>query len=287
MNSFSRPAFRFRTRDKELRLGARTKVMGILNVTPDSFSDGGLFQERAKAAEQALKMVEDGADLLDVGGESSRPGAQAVSEETELNRVLPVVEEIRGSSDIPISVDTCKASVARAAIEAGADIVNDISALSFDSEMRHVVSRNRVGLILMHMRGTPRTMQKLPASIEIMGEIRKGLEQAIGLARAAGVANDRIMIDPGIGFGKTVQDNLKILNQLSLLHELGFPLLTGASRKSFIGNILGTGVLDRVFGTAASVAASVMRGAHIVRVHDVREMRQVVDVVDAILNERN
>lgn len=287
MNSFPRPAFRFRTRDKEIRLGARTKVMGILNVTPDSFSDGGLFQDRAKAAEQALKLVEAGADLLDVGGESSRPGAQPVSEETELNRVLPVVEEIRGSTDIPISVDTCKASVARAAIEAGADIVNDISALSFDPEMRRVVSRTRVGLILMHMRGTPRTMQQLPASLEIMGEIRKGLEQAIGLARAAGVANDRIVIDPGIGFGKTVQDNLKILNQLSLLHELGFPLLIGSSRKSFIGNILGGGVFDRVFGTAASVAAAVMRGAHIVRVHDVREMRQVVDVVDAILNETN
>ncbi len=261
--------------------------MGIVNVTPDSFSDGGLFHEHEKAAEQALKLVEDGADLLDVGGESSRPGAQTVSAETELNRVLPVVEKIRGSTDIPISVDTCKASVALAAIEAGADIVNDISALRLDPEMRHVVSRTRVGLILMHMRGTPRTMQQLPASIEIMGEIRKGLAQAIGLARAAGVASDRIVIDPGIGFGKTVQDNLKILNQLSLLHELGLPLLTGSSRKSFIGNVLGAGVFDRVFGTAASVAASVIGGAHIVRVHDVREMRQVVDVVDAILNETN
>ena len=259
--------------------------MGIVNVTPDSFSDGGLFYEPEKAVQQALQLVEDGADLLDVGGESSRPGAQPVSVEAELDRILPVVREIRGGTDIPISVDTYKAPVARAVIEAGADIINDISALRLDPELGRIVSRSGAGLILMHMRGTPGSMQQIPPSPEIVAEIRKDLGLAIRQAGAAGVASDRIVVDPGIGFGKTVQDNLKVLNQLSFLHELGFPVLTGSSRKSFIGDILGAGVSDRVFGTAASVAASVIRGAHIVRVHDVREMREVVDVVDAILNE--
>lgn len=256
--------------------------MGVVNVTPDSFSDDGFFNEPEKAVQYALKLIEDGADILDIGGESTRPGAQAVSAEEELERILPVVEEIRRNTEIPISVDTYKAPVASAVINAGADIINDVSSLRFDPDICQVVSKSRAGLILMHMRGTPKNMQEIPSSLEIIIEIRNEFKRAVSQAKTGGVASDRIIVDPGIGFGKTVTNNLKILNQLSLFQELGFPVLIGTSRKSFIGEILGTGVSDRVFGTAASVAVSVVGGAHIVRVHDVREMRQVVDVIDSI-----
>ncbi len=266
-------------------LGTRTLVMGVVNVTPDSFSDGGLFETPEAALRQALKLIEEGADLLDVGGESSRPGAEPVSAATELARILPVVKGIRERSEIPISVDTYKASVASAVIEAGAEIINDISAFRFDADLPRIVCETGAGVILMHMRGTPRTMQQMSPSPDILAEIHKDLGKAVDRATGAGVQGDRILLDPGIGFGKTVQDNLKILNQLAFLHRLGFPLLLGASRKGFIGKVLETEVSQRLFGTAASVAASVMRGAHIVRVHDAREMRQVVDVVDAIMGE--
>ena len=259
--------------------------MGVVNVTPDSFSDGGLFETPEAALQQALKLIDEGADLLDVGGESSRPGAEPVSTATELSRILPVVEELRARSEIPISVDTYKAPVAMGAIEAGADIINDISAFRFDPDLPGIISEAGAGVILMHMRGTPATMQRMPPSPDILAEIRKDLGEAVDRATAAGVPGDRILLDPGIGFGKTVQDNLKILNQLSYLHRLGFPLLLGTSRKSFLGKIQETEVSQRVYGTAASVAASVIRGAHIVRVHEVREMRQVVDIADAIMNE--
>ncbi len=258
--------------------------MGVVNVTPDSFSDGGLFETPEAALQQALKLIDEGADLLDVGGESSRPGAEPVSTATELSRILPVVEELRARSEIPISVDTYKAPVAMGAIEAGADIINDISAFRFDPDLPEIISEAGAGVILMHMRGTPATMQRMPPSPDILAEIRKDLGEAVDRATAAGVPGDRILLDPGIGFGKTVQDNLKILNQLSFL-RLGFPLLLGTSRKSFLGKIQETEVSQRVYGTAASVAASVIRGAHIVRVHEVREMRQVVDIADAIMNE--
>ena len=254
-------------------------------MTPDSFSDGGLFVAPKAALQQAFRLVDQGADLLDIGGESSRPGAEAVSAATELSRILPVVEGIRAACEIPISVDTYKAAVAMKAIEAGADMINDISALRFDPNLPGIISDSGAGVILMHMRGTPATMQRMPPSQDILAEIRRDLGEAIGRAREAGVPDDRILLDPGIGFGKTVQDNLRILNQLSFLHRLGFPLLLGPSRKSFLGKILETEVSQRVYGTAAAVAASVIRGAHIVRVHDVREMRQVVDIADAIMNE--
>ena len=266
-------------------LGTRTLVMGVVNVTPDSFSDGGWFETPEAALRQALKLIKEGADLLDVGGESSRPGAEPVAAATELARILPVVRGIRERSEIPISVDTYKASVASAVIEAGVEIINDISAFRFDADLPRIVSETGAGVILMHMRGTPRTMQQMSPSPDILAEIRKDLGEAVDRATGAGVQGDRILLDPGIGFGKTVQDNLKILNQLSFLHRLGFPLLLGTSRKSFIGKVLETEVSQHVFGTAASVAASVIKGAHIVRVHDVREMRQVVDVADAIMEE--
>ena len=259
--------------------------MGVVNVTPDSFSDGGLFETPEAALQQALKLVDEGADLLDVGGESSRPGAEPVPVATELSRILPVVEGIRARSEIPISVDTYKAPVAIGAIEAGADIINDISAFRFDPDLAGVISEAGVGVILMHMRGTPATMQRMPPSPDILAEILKDLGEAVDRATVAGVPGDRILLDPGIGFGKTVQDNLKILNRLSFLQRFGFPLLLGTSRKSFLGKILETEVSQRVYGTAAAVAASVIRGAHLVRVHDVREMRQVVDIADAIMNE--
>ncbi len=266
-------------------LGSRTLVMGVVNVTPDSFSDGGLFETPEAAVRHALKLVEDGADLLDVGGESSRPGAEPVVATTELARVLPVVRGIREESEIPISVDTYKASVARAVLQEGADIINDISAFRFDADLPRVVCESGAGVVLMHMRGTPGTMQLLPPSADILSEIYKDLGEAVDRAAEAGVPGDRILLDPGIGFGKTVKDNLKILNQLPSLHRLGFPLLLGTSRKSFLGKILETEVSQLLFGTAASVAASVIRGAHIVRVHDVPEMRQVIRVADAIVEE--
>ncbi|MFQ5928688.1 MAG: dihydropteroate synthase [Acidobacteriota bacterium] len=283
----SRRAYILGARDKRLELGRYTRVMGVVNITPDSFFDGGRFFGRSQAVEHCLELVEKGADILDLGGESSHPGARPVPADVQLERVLPVLQEVRKQVSVPISVDTCKAAVAREALKEGADIVNDISAFRFDSEMPPVVKEWDAGVVLMHMRGTPQNMQELPPSPDILNEIQSDLKVAVSTAFQHGIARERIMIDPGIGFGKTVEDNCKILNRLSFLETFQLPILVGTSRKSFLGKILNLPVEDRAWGSAASVAIAVLRGAHIVRLHDVAEMNQVARVTDAILAENS
>ncbi|RLB04073.1 MAG: dihydropteroate synthase [Deltaproteobacteria bacterium] len=279
-----RKTFSLRCRGGGLKLGEKTLVMGVLNVTPDSFSDGGLFFEPAKAIEHGLKMAEEGADIIDVGGESSRPGSDPLPLDEELRRVIPVIEELASRLKIPISVDTYKSQVAERAIEAGAQMINDISGLRFDPQMAYVAARYDSPLIIMHIKGTPKTMQQEPFYEDLMGEIIAYLHQAIEKATSAGVDPQQVIVDPGIGFGKRVQDNLVILNRLHDLNVLGRPILIGTSRKSFIGAVLGLEVHQRMIGTLATVAVAAMKGAHIVRVHDVAPVKQVVDMVDAIIN---
>lgn len=255
--------------------------MGIVNVTPDSFSDGGVCLKPAQAVRAALRMEQEGADLIDVGGESTRPGAKTVSARQELRRVLPVVERLSGKLRIPISVDTSKAVVAEAALKAGASLVNDVTALS-DPRMAGVISRAQVPVILMHMKGNPRMMQKNPSYRDLIGEITAALQKAIGKAKAAGILPQKILIDPGLGFGKRIEDNWLLLKGIPHFKSLGFPVVVGPSRKSFIGKILNAPVEDRLLGTAACVAVSSLYGAHMVRVHDVKAMRDVLKVVHAI-----
>lgn len=247
--------------------------MGILNVTPDSFSDGGRFFNRNRAVEHALAMVSDGADIIDIGGESTRPGAEAVSCEEEIRRTIPVIEAIAGSVSIPVSIDTYKAEVARRALDAGAEIVNDISGLRFDPAMASVAAQYEAAVIIMHIKGTPKDMQKDPVYEDILQEIEDYFNNGIEAALAAGIKKDMIIIDPGIGFGKTIDHNLRIIGNLDRFRALGLPIMTGVSRKAFIGQILGGAPVEkRLMGTAALVAASILKGAGIVRVHDVREM---------------
>lgn len=255
--------------------------MGILNVTPDSFSDGGRFLNPKRAASQALRMQEEGADLVDVGGESTRPGARPVSAEQELKRILPVVERLAGRLKVPISVDTRKAAVAREAIRAGASMVNDVTALR-DPEMAEVVASGIVPVVLMHMRGTPQTMQQQVFYRRLIPEIVAELKRSAARALRAGIRRDQILLDPGIGFSKRPEQNLVLLNRLEAFKRIGFPVVVGPSRKSFIGHTLGAAVEERLFGTAAAVALAVSRGADVVRVHDVAAMRQVADLAAAI-----
>jgi dihydropteroate synthase len=264
-------------------LGERTHVMGILNVTPDSFSDGGRLRDTDRVVEVARIMAEAGADVVDVGGESTRPGAAPVSDDEEMRRVLPAVEAIKKAVGIRISVDTVKASVAIGAVEAGADMINDVSALS-DPRMASVVARSGVPVVLMHMRGTPRTMQHDTGYGDLMSEIAEFLVEATKKAVAAGVSDDKILLDPGIGFGKSPVGNLQILRELPTLRRVDRPLLIGASRKSFIGSVLGLPVTDRLEGSLAAAGVAAWQGAHVVRVHDVAETVRVVRVVDAIRN---
>lgn len=277
-----------------LLVGKKTIVMGILNVTPDSFSDGGRFADHSAAVAHALQMARDGADIIDVGGESTRPGAEPVSAEVELERVIPVIREIAKRNRIPISIDTSKAIVARAALEAGASIVNDVTAMSGDPEMAAVVAETGAAVVLMHMKGTPRTMQQNPTYDDVVREIAEFLRRAIERLplefRGVGGANpsfSRVLIDPGIGFGKTTSHNLEILARLDEFASLDCPLVVGPSRKSFIGNVLNLPVGERLEGTAASVAAAIFGGAHIVRVHDVLPMRRVADLCDAVRASRH
>ena len=268
---------------RTLVLGERTLVMGVLNVTPDSFSDGGVYLAAEAAARRALEMEAEGADLIDIGGESTRPGSDAVSGDTELARVLPVLERLRGRLRVPISIDTQKAGVAEAALAAGAEMVNDVSALRTDPALGEVVRRARVPLVLMQMRGRPKTMQQRPFARDVMKDVTQGLREALGRARSAGIPRERILLDPGIGFGKSTAQNCELLARLPELARLGRPLLVGTSRKTFLGALLGGAPEERrVWGTAASVTAAVLGGAHIVRVHDAAEMVQVVRVADAI-----
>jgi dihydropteroate synthase len=256
--------------------------MGILNLTPDSFSDGNRYATLADAVAAAQQMVADGADIIDVGGESTRPDAAPVSAAEETKRVVPVIERLAGLIPVPISIDTWKASVAAAALRAGAEIVNDISAMTFDPLMVETVAGTDAGLVLMHTRGTPAAMQKDTAYADLLAEIADFLQRAIDRAVAAGIARERLVVDPGIGFGKSVTGNLEIIRRLQELTVLQRPLLIGTSRKSFIGAALGREVTDRLFGTAATVAVAMMNGAAIFRVHDVRAMRDTVDMVRAI-----
>jgi dihydropteroate synthase len=256
--------------------------MGILNVTPDSFYDGGRYFDPEKAVERALEIEAEGADIIDVGGESTRPGADPVSTEEELRRTIPIIKNLRGRISIPISIDTRKAEVAEKAIREGAQIVNDISGLRYDPRMAVLVAEMSIPIVIMHMKGSPKEMQRNPVYSDLIGEIYHMLEQSIHIGMEAGIPRAHFVVDPGIGFGKTWADNFIILRRLSEFYDLGCPLLIGVSRKSFIGKALGIKEEERLFGTAAAVAASVLHGAHIVRVHDVKEMVQVVHISDRI-----
>lgn len=271
---------------RTLALGGRTHIMGILNVTPDSFSDGGRFFDLERAVAHAEEMIADGASIIDVGGESTRPGGALVTTEEELRRIVPVVERLRAQlPDVLISVDTTKAEVARAALDAGAEIVNDISALRFDPSLADEVARCGAGLVLMHSRGTPGTLHTLPPVASILPEVTESLRRSIALAERRGVARASIAIDPGIGFGKSQEQNLELLAKLKELAAAfaEFPLLVGTSRKSFIGRLLDNAPVEkRLHGTMASVTAAILNGAHIIRVHDVPAASETARIADAI-----
>ena len=284
-----RRKYRLHLRSGVLELGERTLVMGVLNVTPDSFSDGGKFFDPQSAIEHALEMERAGADLLDIGGESTRPGSTETAAETELARILPVLEGLHGALKIPIAVDTRKSKVAEAAISAGAQIINDVSGLRFDPRLAEVAQRRGVPLILMHMRGEPATMQKVPFARDVMKDVVQGLRASIRKARAAGVRKSQIVIDPGIGFGKSFEQNYELLRKLPELAKLGYPLLVGTSRKGFLGATMARNGKpappeERLWATAATVTSSILGGAHIVRVHDVAEMARVARVADCLLD---
>lgn len=294
MKISQRKRYRIVLPSRTLALGERTLVIGVLNVTPDSFSDGGTFVSLDDAVAHALAMEKSGADLIDLGGESTRPGSTPVSIDEELRRVLPVLKKLRSELGIPISIDTQKSEVAEAAVAAGAEIINDISALRADPRIAAVARKSKLPLILMHMRGEPRTMHKGPFAGNVMRDVAVGLRAAIARARNAGVPRSQIILDPGIGFGKSFAQNYELLARLPELAKLGCPLLVGTSRKGFLGATLATlapgGTCasvppnQRLWGTAATVAASILAGAHFVRVHDVAEMAQVARVADCILN---
>jgi dihydropteroate synthase len=266
----------------ELKCGDRTLVMGVLNVTPDSFSDGGRFFDPEAAVEHGIRMAAEGADLIDVGGESTRPGAEPVSTEEEHDRVVPVIKRLAAELDLPISVDTRKPSVARAALEVGATVVNDISGAR-DPDMLATVREAGAGLVLMHMRGEPATMQEFTDYADVVAEVRDQLRGRLDAALATGIEQDRLVIDPGIGFAKTADQNLVLLRDVRALFDLGRPVLVGPSRKSFIGKVLDLEVDQRLEGTSAAVAWLVAQGVHLVRVHDVKEMTRVVRLVEAVM----
>jgi dihydropteroate synthase len=277
-----------------LDLESRVHVMGVLNVTPDSFSDGGKFDDVSRAVERAFEIEAEGAHIIDIGGQSTRPGSIPISVETELARVMPVLERLSGRLQIPISIDTARSAVARAAVECGAEMINDISGLRFDPELAEIAVRTGAGLVLMHSRGTPETLHKQPAVKEILMEVVTGLRESVEKAQVRGVRREKIVIDPGIGFGKTPEQNLELINHLDRVgRELALPVLLGPSRKSFIKLTLDRHLQSvrrdedryRTAGTAACVAIGVLRGARIVRVHDVREMLPVVRMAEAIAEE--
>ncbi|MEW6553462.1 MAG: dihydropteroate synthase [Actinomycetota bacterium] len=270
---------------REYDLGKRTLIMGVVNVTPDSFSDGGRFADAPKAIEHALRLEEEGADILDIGGESTRPGSDFITLDEELRRVMPVVEGVLGRAGVPVSIDTTKAEVARQALAAGCAMVNEISALRLDEEMLPLLAGRGVPFCLMHMQGLPKDMQVEPHYEDVIGEISSFLRERAAVAEEAGADPSNIMIDPGIGFGKTLQHNLEILRRLEEFRSLGYTMVIGTSRKSFIGRLLDLPENDRVEGTAASVALGIRGGADIVRVHDVREMARVARVADAIVGK--
>ncbi len=282
MKGFQKKGFVLEWGNHSLNLSNRTHIMGVLNVTPDSFSDGGLYIQGDKAIEQGIAMAREGADIIDIGGESTRPYSETVPCDKEIARVIPVIEALSKDIKIPISIDTCKAKVAVEALKAGASMINDISALRFDPEMASVVAEAGVPVILMHMQGTPGDMQKNPTYDNLIQEILDFLRDAIERAVKAGIRKDLIIIDPGIGFGKTFHHNLEIIKELRQFSSLERPILLGTSRKAFIGHILQNEPDERDTGTMATVSAGILNGAHIVRVHDVKRTLETVKIIDAI-----
>jgi dihydropteroate synthase len=270
-----------------LDFSKKTYIMGILNITPDSFSDGGLYFDKFSAIDRANQMVEEGADIIDIGGESTRPGSEPISIEEELRRTIPVIEAIAGKIKVPISIDTYKSEVAKAALDVGASMVNDISGLRFDPKMPEVVSEYKVPVVIMHIRGKPKDMQQDPVYEALIPEITDYFRMGMKIATQTGTSEDKIIIDPGIGFGKTSEHNLEIINNLREFTPFEKPILVGLSRKAFIGKILGdASPTERLEGTAAAVSISIINGANIVRVHDVKEMVKVAKVADAVKREK-
>ncbi len=293
IDNYLRDKFTIDTGSHRINLGNRTLIMGIVNLTPDSFSGDGFYafsgNHRSRQLQDLIvndieKMVKDGADIIDIGGESTRPGSKPVKPTEEIERVVPIIKRISKTVKVPISIDTYKPEVAKAALESGADIVNNIMGIKNDSKLIKIASKYRAALILMHIKGQPRTMQKKPQYKCLMGEIIDSLEKSIDFAIGQGVKKERIIIDPGIGFGKTLEHNLEILKRLSELKTLGRPILVGPSRKSFIGKLLDLPAGERLMGTAAAVTVAVKNGAHIVRVHDVKKIKEVIKITDSILN---
>jgi dihydropteroate synthase len=282
----ARKSYSFKARHWVLELGRRTAVMGILNVTPDSFSDQGRYFTPDAALERAWQIAEEGADILDIGGESTRPGSLGIGVEEELRRVIPILEALAKGRKypIPISVDTSKAEVAKAALECGASIINDVTSLQKAPEIGIETARFGAGLILMHMRGEPANMQTLAPSTDILRDIDIWAQEAVARAQNSGVCSDKLVLDPGIGFGKTAAQNIEIIKNLDRLAAAGFPVLVGTSRKSFIGSILKKPARELILGTGVTVAASIIYGAHMVRVHDVSVIREVADIADVIVN---
>jgi dihydropteroate synthase len=277
---------KIRIRDQIFDTRKKTYIMGILNVTPDSFSDGGQYPDVNSALEAALTMANEGADIIDIGGESTRPGAEPIALETELNRVIPVIEAIRKHSNIPISIDTYKSVVAEKALQTGADMINDISGLRFDPEMAAKIKKYNAAVVIMHMQGKPRNMQDNPTYQNLVDEILHFLNDSVQLAISSGIDRNQIIIDPGIGFGKSVEDNYRLIRYLREFQSLGQPILIGLSRKSFIGKLLDLPVDQRLEGSLASLAAAILNGADFVRVHDVKESARAVKVIDSIIGKK-
>jgi len=299
-----RPVFEWNLGSRSLQLGKRTLIMGVVNVTPDSFSDGGLYCDPARAVEFALQMLDDGADIIDVGGESTRPGARVatgddairegsrrpVTEEEELQRVIPVIKSLkRKGRDAVVSIDTYKASVARAAVDAGAEIVNDVSGFRWDRQMMKTLAALKCGAVLMHMRGRPEEWRTLPPVQDVVMLVKRELREWVDVALMAGVKRERVALDPGFGFGKSFQENYPLLRRFEEFHDLRYPLLAGVSRKSFIGRALAKNgndapIEDRVFGTVATETAVILKGAHIVRTHNVRACVDAAKIADIVVN---
>jgi dihydropteroate synthase len=280
-----RKEYTLQVNGKKHTLGQRTWIMGVINVTPDSFSDGGLYFDKDRAVEKGIELQAEGADIIDVGGESTKPGSEPIAAEEELRRIIPVISALRKRTSSLISVDTTKSEVAQAALDEGADIINDISSFRFDSKMLPLAAQKQVPVVLMHMKGVPKTMQDNPRYEDVVLEIKAFFKEKIQAAEEHGVNKEKIIIDPGIGFGKGLKDNLVLINRLQTFEELGCPILVGVSRKSFIGKILNLPAAERLEGTIASALLSIINGAHILRVHDVAAVRRAVLVAEAILNE--
>jgi dihydropteroate synthase len=281
-----RRTYEIETKGLRLSLGEKTRIMGVLNVTPDSFSDGGLFYQQDKAIAQGEALAAQGADLLDIGGESTRPFSDPISVDEEIRRIIPVIKALVKKVSIPISVDTTKAEVAREALETGAALVNDISALSFDPNLAKVVAEYRVPVILMHIKGTPRNMQEQPHYDHLLKEIKNFFIERLSKAQEQGIPLEKILIDPGIGFGKTFEHNLTLIKRLDFFQDLDRPIVLGTSRKAFIGKLTGQEPLNRDWGTAATLAIGVWQGAHLVRVHNAEAAKQVLAVIDALCKSR-